>query len=69
MSLTGLGGRLRAAREQKGLLPSKVAESLECDVRTIYRWERGEFEPSIAALARLAELYGVTPNYLVMGTD
>lgn len=69
MPVAGLGERLRRAREQRGLLATKVAELLGCDVRTLYRWERDEFEPSIGMLARLSELYGVTPNYLVHGDD
>lgn len=42
---------------------------LKCDVKTLYRWERGEFEPSIRMLARLSEVYGVTPTYLVTGDE
>ena len=69
MAWTGLGQRLRRSREQRGLQLAQVANALECDVRTLYRWERDEFEPSIRMLARLSELYGVTPNYLVHGDE
>lgn len=51
------------------MLLAEVAELLECDVRTLYRWERDEYEPSIRMLARLSELYGVTPTYLVHGKE
>lgn len=69
MECTSLGERLKSAREQRGLLGTEVADILGCDVRTLYRWERDEFEPSIGTLARLSKLYGVTPNYLVNGSD
>lgn len=69
MILSGLGGRLRRCREQAGLSAVRVAELLGCDVRTLYRWERNEFEPSIGMLARLAALYGVTPTRLVSDDD
>lgn len=69
MVCTSLGERLKTAREQRGLLGSQVAEFLGCDVRTLYRWERDEFEPSISTLSRLSKLYGVTPNFLINGSD
>jgi transcriptional regulator with XRE-family HTH domain len=69
MAWTGLGERLRRSREQRGLLAAQVADALGCDVRTLYRWERDEFEPSIGMLARLSELYGVTANHLVHGEE
>jgi transcriptional regulator with XRE-family HTH domain len=69
MAWTGLGERLKRAREQRGLPGPTVADQLGCDVRTLYRWERDEFEPSIGSLARLAELYGVTVNHLIHGDN
>ena len=69
MAWSGLGGRLKRARERRGLPGSTVADELGCDVRTLYRWERDEFEPSIGSLARLAELYGVTVSHLIHGDN
>ncbi len=69
MALPGLGTRLRQCRERARLSAVRVADQLGCDVRTLYRWERDEFEPSMTMLARLSELYGVTPNHLVTGDD
>ena len=69
MALPGLGSRLRSCREQRGLSATQVVGDLGCDVRTLYRWERDEFEPSIGMLARLAELYGVTVHFLIYGKN
>ena len=69
MTLASLGARLRRSRETAGFSATQVAERLGCDVRTLYRWERNEFEPSISMLARLSALYGVTPTHLVSGDD
>lgn len=69
MAWNGLGKRLKDTRVARGLQGSAVAEELGCDVRTLYRWERDAFEPSIGSLTRLAELYGVTVNYLIYGDD
>ncbi len=58
-----LGARIRAAR---GKLPCrKLAESLDCDPQSIYRWERGDCEPSLATLRRLARALGVSAGELV----
>lgn len=69
MAWNGLGKRLKRARISRGLQGPVVAEILGCDVRTLYRWERDAFEPSIASLTRLAELYGVTVSHLIHGDD
>jgi len=69
MAWNGLGERLKSARRSRGLQGSVVAEALGCDVRTLYRWERDEFEPSIGMLTRLAELYGVTLHHLIYGKN
>jgi transcriptional regulator with XRE-family HTH domain len=68
MALPGFSDRLRAARDRLGLTREQVATRLRCNVSTLKRWENGDYEPSIATLARLADLYGVTANYLIHGT-
>lgn len=65
MAHAGLGGRLRSAREAAGLSVAQVAAELRCDAKTLYRYEREEFEPSIGTLCILAALYRVTVNDLV----
>ena len=67
MELSELGARLRQAREQKGLTRQFVADSLGVSIRTFDRWERGDFEPSLKKLARLAKLYGTSLGCLVVG--
>jgi len=67
MSSEGFGRRLRQARERCGLLGDQVAAELGCNVRTLYRWERGEFEPSMDALRRLSKIYGVNIHDLIFG--
>ncbi len=69
MAWNGLGKRLKNARLARGLRGAEVAAALDCDVRTLYRWERDEFEPSIASLTRLAGLYGLSVDSLIYGDD
>jgi transcriptional regulator with XRE-family HTH domain len=62
-----LGARIRAAR---GAMPRhKLAAVLGCEPQSIYRWERGEREPSLATLRRLAQALGTSPAALVGEAD
>ncbi|WP_428669695.1 DNA (cytosine-5-)-methyltransferase [Reyranella sp.] len=42
-------------RERAGLSRDEVAELVGCDLRSVYRWERGEVEPRKAVTLLLAE--------------
>lgn len=59
--------RLREAREYLGLSIEFVAESLSFDAATIYAWESGTLSPTVGELERLAGLYKVTLDYLMVG--
>lgn len=67
MACDVLGANLRAAREQRGLLITEVAEHLGVTRQTVSRWESNSFEPSIATLRRLADLYETTVERLIHG--
>ena len=69
MESSALGERLRQAREGKGLVRGEVATKLDISERTLARWERGDFEPSLATLGKLAELYGVPIANLIAGDN
>ena len=43
----------------------QLAEKLNYSDKAVSKWERGESLPDIAVLCELAELYGVTLDYLV----
>ena len=58
-ALTGLGTRLRAARENTGLTQQAVAERIGVSTQTLRNWEAGRHEPTQEAIARLASLYAV----------
>jgi transcriptional regulator with XRE-family HTH domain len=46
-------------RKEKGLTQLKMAYALDVTPSTISNWETGKFEPKVAQLRRLAELFGV----------
>lgn len=43
----------------------ELAEKLNYSDKTISKWERGESSPDIAVLVQIAELFGVSLDYLV----
>lgn len=47
---------IKALRKKLKLTQRELAIILNCDTRTISRWENGDFEPSPAMLYKLREL-------------
>jgi transcriptional regulator with XRE-family HTH domain len=64
-----LGQRLRLARENKGWTQVYVAKLLGITSQALSNYERGERDPDTPLLNRLAELYGVSVDYLLGRTD
>ncbi len=52
-----------------GLVKAEVAAKLDISERTLARWERGDFEPSLETLGTLSELYGVPLANLIVGDN
>lgn len=59
------GQRLLALRKQKGWSQPELGKQLGTSGPIIGRYERGEMTPSIEVAKRLAEVFGVTLDYLV----
>jgi len=57
ISMPGLGGRLRRARNATGLSQEKVAERIGVSWMTVHRWERSHRAISDHLLDKLCELY------------
>ena len=56
---------LADCRRAAGFTQLQLAEKLNYSDKAVSKWERGESLPDIAVLCELAELYGVTLDYLV----
>lgn len=69
----GLGPRLLQARLDYSARVGRVVTQTEVGKRlhttgtTIGRYEKGEKEPTLATIAKLAHLYGVSPCWLCYG--
>lgn len=73
----GIGSRLRAAREMKGLSQTAVADyskELDPDKKGIHRtvlvgYEAGHSRPGAREIRILCETLSITPNWLIYGSE
>lgn len=66
----GAHARLLLARQAaKYTTLKEAADAAGVSRHALSRWEQGRGSPGFEELRRLCELYGVTPNYIVVGTD
>lgn len=59
--------RLKELRKAKKLKQIDIAEMLSCSQGVYSRYESGEREPPFDIMKKLAEIYGVTVDYLMGG--
>lgn len=59
---------LVSLRKERGLTQAALAETLGVSDKTYSKWETGENEPSLTAISRLAEYYGVSSD-IFLGTN
>lgn len=65
--MNGLALRLSQLRKEKHLTQSEVAEKLDVSFQAVSLWERGETIPDTDKIVDLADLYGVSCDYLLRG--
>lgn len=61
-----LGDRIRSLRIEKKWTQAELAERVEADARRISLYETEKTTPSVEALVRIAQLFEVSLDYLVM---
>ena len=59
--------RLAMIRKENKMTQSEVAERLNVSFQAVSLWERGETTPELEKISELAELYGVSTDWLLMG--
>ena len=62
-----LNERIKTLRKEKGLTQSQLADKLGVTDKAVSKWEVGEANPDIELLAKLAEIFDVTIDYLLTG--
>ena len=60
-----LAKNITALRQASSMTQLELAEKLNYSDKAISKWERGESIPDIGVLKAIADLYGVTLDYLV----
>lgn len=60
-----LGSAITALRKQKGMTQQELADYMGVSDKAVSKWERDQSLPDIYALARLADLFGVTLDELM----
>ena len=63
------GKRLYQLRKEKNLSQEDLAEQLGVSRQSVSRWENGSASPDFDKTAQIAELFGVSTDYLIRGKD
>lgn len=62
-----LGVRIAALRRAAGISQSELAQKLRISPSTVGMYEQGRREPALDILAEMAQIFGVTIDFLVTG--
>ncbi|KAA9239973.1 helix-turn-helix domain-containing protein [Aerococcus tenax] len=69
MSNQSLGNRLRVLRKEKGLTMVQLGKIIDAPQSAISQWENGINQPNRDRLKKLADLYQISVNELLHGTQ
>ena len=64
-----IGSRLLTLRKKKGHSQEELALELNVSRQSVSKWEMNQSIPEMDKMVLLSELYGVSLDYLVKGTD
>ena len=64
-----IGDTIAKLRKEKGWTQNELAEKLQVSDKAISKWESNKGDPSIEFLPVMAELFGVTLDYLMTGKE
>lgn len=62
-----MGERIAQLRQRKGLSQAKLATAVGLSASAIAMYEQGRREPSVSIIIALADVLGVTIDYLLTG--
>lgn len=57
--------KLKAAREDKDISQTKVAQKLQTTQQQIYKYEHGKQEMTVSKLKTLCEYYNISADYIL----
>lgn len=62
------GDRLKELREEKEMTQEELGKLLNITKQAIYTYEKGENEPTMDALVKIADIFDVSLDYLLCRT-
>lgn len=69
MTIEEIGTVIRERRKLLGITQPDLAEMAQVSINTLYKLERGEFNPSVKILNQLAEVLGLEFSLGLKKTD
>jgi len=63
------GERLKMLREKAGVSQQKIADIVDLTQQAVGKWENNKAEPDLATVAKLAEFFDTTTDYLLGKSD
>lgn len=63
-----LGQRLQQLRKDKGMTQASLAEQINISLPQLVRYETKEVQPTADTLKKIANVFGISIDYLVNGT-
>lgn len=60
-----IADNVSSLRREAGMTQAELAEKLNYTDKAVSKWERGESSPDISVLKTIADLFGVTVDYLI----
>ena len=67
MNAKKIGDTIANLRKISGLTQLALAQKLDISDRTVSKWEKGQGYPDITIFPKLASLFGVSIDYLMLG--
>jgi transcriptional regulator with XRE-family HTH domain len=67
--LTGVGQRIREAREVTGLTQRRTSEILKVTIGTVQAWEYERANLTLSRAAQLGQLYNVSIDWIATGKE
>ncbi len=62
----GFARKLGLLRNRKGLTQAELGKLINVTPQAVSKWENGISEPDIATIGRIARIFGVTVDYLLL---
>lgn len=67
MDATKVGARIAELRNEKNITQLELAEKLGVTDRAVSKWETGGSYPDVTLLPQIADVFGVSIDYLLRG--